>query len=379
MKKKSYVLSFALVLVLGMVAFISGFAGRSAAVVAAAPDTGALSALPASDVVITVDTQRLMSETLPAILSENPGMLAKLNAHIEQFNKEMGIDLRTFESVAVGLRFATPSSKDFDAVVIARGHFNANQVIDAGFTTAKAKHDVQKTEEQYEGKTIYVIESTRRVRSANARVVVNSNGNDDDKASASPDAKANSSQPPIVVERRPEMKGHPDKLAIVALDANTLAAGDFKSVKAAIDASLGRERVDDELVRLATQNASALVGFSGRIPQSLTDKMTAGHKGSEAKYMASIRQFYGSFSTVGTDAEAVVAVRTENAAQARDIGQALSAMKLLSGIGMTQPGKGEFRSMAGLIKDLNITTQDNEVQIKLSVNQKELAPFIRGF
>ena len=34
-------------------------------------------------------------------------------------------------------------------------------------------------------------------------------------------------------------------MAVVALDANTLAFGDLKSVRAAIDASLGRERVDD--------------------------------------------------------------------------------------------------------------------------------------
>jgi hypothetical protein len=381
MKKKYYVLSLAIALVLGTVAFISGFAGGSKA----APNGNALSALPASDVVITVDTQRLMNETLPVILADNPGMLAKLNGKMESFNKEMGIDLRTFDSVAVGLRFATPSSKDFDAVVIARGRFNANQVIDAAFAAAKAKkHELQKTEEQYEGKTIHVILPTNRVRgggSSSARVVTNANTVDD--ASASSDTKANSSQARLSGEPQFSAieikKGSEDKMAIVALDANTLAAGDLKSVKAAIDASMGRERVDDELVRLATQNASALVGFSGRIPPSMTEKITATHKGSEGKYMASIRQFYGSFSTMGTDAEAILAVRTENAAQARDIGQALNAMKLLSGFSIAQPNKGEVRSLAGVLKDLSITTQDNEVQIKLNVNQKELAPFIRGF
>ncbi len=407
MKKKIYVLSMTLALTLGLVAFISGYAGRGSA---AASASDAVSVLPASDIIITVNTQRLLGETLPTFFAENPSLLAKVNEKIERFNKETGVDLRTFDSLAVGLRFNSPTGHDFDAVVIARGHFNANQVIDAGFAAGEKKGEVQKREEQYEGKTIYIAVPQRRPPAkAPATTNTSSTGNlksekGEPRArvailSGSPSVNANASQPApseaadsseqseVYVRRRTgetdqydvnvKMQKNPEQMAIVALDANTIAAGDLKSVKAAIDASLGRSRVDDELVRMATQNPSALISFSGKIPPSMTEKMTASKGGPEAKYLASIRQFYGSFNTVGTDAEAFVAVRTENASQATDISQALNAMKLLGGFSVARPSKAEVRSLADVLKDLSITATGNEVQIKLNLKQKDLTPFIR--
>lgn len=403
MKKKIYVLSFVVALALGAVAFISGYAGRSAAAV-----NNAASALPASDIVVTVDTQRLLGETLPAFFADNPALLAKVNQKIERFKADVGVDLRTFDSLAVGLRFSSPSGHDFDGVVIARGHFDANQVIDAAFAAGQKKGEVERREEQYEGKTIYIAVPQRRKQSdkrhtvpSNTDVVVNSNGSDGGGAvlMASPSTSASASQPALgekaaedsagqtraVIRQRGAEMGQYDvkldtqqkeQMAVVALDANTIAVGDAKSVRAAVDASLGRARVDDELVRMATQNPSALIGFSGRIPQSMTERMNSAKGGPEAKYLASIRQFYGSFNTTGTDAEAFVAVRTENAAQATDISQALNAMKLLGGFSVARPSKAEVRSLADVLKDLSITAQGNEVQIKLNIKQKDLAPFM---
>jgi hypothetical protein len=389
MKKSFYIFSLAIALSLSLVAFISGFAGHSAA---ATPSNSALSALPASDIVIMFDTQRLLTEALPTILADNPGLLAKINNKIEQFNKETGVDPHTFDSVAVGLRFSPPSTNDFDAVVIARGHFNSNDVITAGFAAADKKGEMQRSEEQYEGKTIFLVNEHHQI-SARTTVVTNSNG------SASTEVQSGSNEPVIIAKVAPPTKvavegtvensselaeaksvRYPNnRTAIVALDGNTIAIGDLKSVRAAIDASMGREHVDDELVRMATLNSSALIGFSGKIPASVTEKMAARHGGQEAKYIASIREFYGSFSAVGTDAETFVAVRTENSGQAHDISQALNAMKLLGGIGAGRPGNAEANAVANLLKGLSITSQDNEVQIKLNIKQTDLAPFVHQF
>lgn len=384
MKKKIYLLSFTMALAFALAAFISGTTPRTAA----APSSDALSALPASDIVITIDTQRLLSEALPTMLSENPGLLAKLNNHVEQFKNEMGVDLRTFDSIAVGMRFNNSPGNDFDTVVVARGHFNANEVIEASFNNARSKHEIQRLEEQYEGKTIYLISSQRRASTApatKARVVVNPDKADRKDDAAETGGKAGVLQAgPVAGEERSEsynvkVRRSSEQVAVVALDANTIAAGELKGVRAAIDASMGRSRVDDELVRMATQNPSALVGFSGRVPATITEKMAAAKGGIESKYFASIRQFYGSFSMVGMDAETFVAVRTENAGQAHDISQALNAMKMLSGFGVARPSNGEFGSLAAALKDLSITAQDNEVQIKLNLKQKDLAPFLRHF
>lgn len=387
MNRKFYLLSFALALTLALAAFISGTVSRSAA----SADSNALSALPASDIVITIDTQRLMNETLPTIFADKPGLMAKVNDKIERFKRESGIDARTFDSIAVGLRFSAQSSDDFDAVVIARGHFNSNEVIDAGFAAAKAKHEVQKREEQYEGKTIFVITSQKQATGAQVTTRVESKVASTDTAQetktatlqAQPAAESSGTDQYEVKGRIYSGAGGArvgkERMAIVALDANTLAVGDLKSVKATIDASMGRGRVDDELVRMATQNASALIGFSGKIPPSVTEKMAAKNHGPEAKYMASIREFYGSFSTIGTDSDTFIAVRTEKPGDAQDISQALNALKLLGGFGMGQQSNGAANPIVEMLKDLSITTQGNEVQIKLRVNPKVFGLFVGGF
>ncbi|HEX8494926.1 MAG TPA: hypothetical protein VF658_18940 [Pyrinomonadaceae bacterium] len=382
MKKKIYALSFAIALTLGLVAFISGTALRAAS----SASNNALASLPASDIVITIDTQRLLSETLPVMLADNPALLAKVNDKIVRFNQEVGIDLRTFDSLAVGLRFKSPSADNFDAVVIANGHFNSTQVLDAAFAAAKKKNEFQKRDEQYEGKTIFVIlpqqrkstpYTTRKADGSRVAVLTTSPAQTSDEDSSRIVGKEKSTTPRFEAEVNTG-RNH-SEMAVVALDANTLAFGDLKSVRAAIDASLGRERVDDELVQMATQNPSALVGFSGKIPPSVTEKMAASNKGVESKYIASIRKFYGSFNTTGTDAETFLAVQTEKANEAQDISQALNSLKLLSGFSVMQPGRSELKSIATLLKDLSITAQGNEVQIRLNIKQKDLAPFVHRF
>lgn len=351
MNRKFYFsfVAFALTL-LATVAFVIGNNTGTRA----ASTNAALAALPASDFVIGIDAQRALNETLPSLLASNPALLAKMNAELEKFEKETGINPRSFETVAVGGRLTNARPHGSRTVVIARGSFNADSLLENAFAAAKAKGEkVQKEEQQYEGKRIILISPTRRMR-----IEVEA----DDKtnsATLSADSKS-------------------DKLAIAVLDSNTLAVGDLESVRSAVDASLGRNRVDDELVRLATQTPNAVVGFSGKIPQSFMEKSSS--RNSIEKYFASIRQFYGSFSANGTDAETLIAVRTETSEQASDIGQALNTLKTLSAFGFSQSSGGDSAkhdAMADFIKGVSITTQGNEVQINVRIPQASLAPLVR--
>jgi hypothetical protein len=351
MNRKFYVsfLAFALTL-LTTVAFVIGHGTR------AASTNSALAALPASDFVISIDMRRALNETLPSLLAGNPSLLARMNAKLEEFQKETGINPRSFETIAIGGRL-TNSRNQEHVVVIARGSFDSDQLLEAALQSVKAKgENIQKEEQQYEGKRILLVRSTR-----NSRTV--QEGTEKDAAVTSGP----------VSER--------NKMAIAVLDSNTLAVGDLETVRAAVDASLGRNRVDDELVQLATQTPNAVVGFSGKLPQSLTSKATSSNHAIE-KYFASIRQFYGSFSADGTDAETRIAVRTETAEQASEIGQALNTIKSLSAFGFSRSSGGDpakADSLADLLKGLSITIQGNEVQINMKVPQGSMAPLIRTF
>jgi hypothetical protein len=353
MNRKFYfsLLAFALTLC-ATVAFVVGHVTGTRAA-----SNPALSALPASDFVISIDAQRAFNETLPALFAGNPALTAKMNAKLDEFQKETGINPRSFESIAIGGRINSSKIRGADrAVVIARGSFNAEQVLDNALASAKAKGEkFQKEEQQYESKRIILISSTRTVKT---------------DAETSADSTYGTSK----------SKSESDKVAVAVIDSNTLAAGDLESVRAAVDASMGRNRVDDELVQLATQQPGAVFGFSGRIPQSLTQKASA-TSGIE-KYFASIREFYGSFSATGTDAESVVAVRTETAEQAAEIGQALNTLKTLSAFGFHQSTGGNAAkadSLADLLKGLTITTVGNEVQINVKIPQASIAPLIHTF
>ncbi|MDT4897665.1 MAG: hypothetical protein QOH25_2742 [Acidobacteriota bacterium] len=353
MNRKFYVslLAFALTL-LATVAFVVGHNTGTRA----ASTNAALAALPASDFVIGIDAQRALNETLPSFLVNNPAQLAKLNARLEEFQRKTGINPRSFESIAIGGRFTAARRHDPRMVVIARGNFNADEMVDAAFAAAKAKGEkIEKEEQRYEGKRIILISSTRSLKT-------------EDEMS-----KDSTAATPGAASRR-------DKMAIAVLDNNTLAVGELESVSAAVDAGLGRNRVDDELVKLATQTPNAVVGFSGKVPQSFTDK--ASPNSTIEKYFASIRQFYGAFSANGTEAETSLTLRTETAEQANDIGQALNTIKSLSAFGFSRSSGGDSSkadSLADIIKSLSITIQGNEIQINLSIPQGSIAPFMRTF
>ncbi|HKR00043.1 MAG TPA: hypothetical protein VJT09_05190 [Pyrinomonadaceae bacterium] len=399
-------LAFALT-VAATFAFVSG---RGTATRAAS--TGAaLSALPASDFVISIDAQRALNEAVPGLFASNPALLAKMNAEIEKFEKETGISPRSFSSIAIGGRMTSGRYAQDRSVVIVNGTFNSDELIETAFATAKARgENFQREEQVYEGKRIFLISSSPKTggeagkQAASAGINIDPAlyrnlpydrfGDPRSQSTATPKQPAgggvgfgptkDSKTPPLAVlegQGSGKGSGRDSRMAVVTLDANTLALGDLAGVRAAVDASLGREHVDDELVRLATQQPGAIVSFSGKLPANVSDKPQRSN-GTIEKYMASIRQFYGSLGMIGTDAEAAVAVRTETAEQASDIGQALNAIKSLSAFGFSQStGTDSARnnSLADLLKGLTITTQGNEVQINVRIPQASVAPLVRHF
>jgi hypothetical protein len=354
MNRKFYfsLLAFALAFT-ATVAFVVGSGtGRAGA----ASTASALSALPASDFVIGIDVQRGINETLPTMLATHPAVLARMNDKLGQFQRETGINLRTFESIAIGGRISGGKPQESRTVVIARGGFNADQLLETAFASARAKGDkFQKEEQQYEGKRVVLIRSTRGLKK---------------EATAGADS----------AEVVPDIMSAKNSMAIAVLDSNTLALGELEGVRAAVDAGMGRERVDDELVRLATQRPGAIIGFSGRLPQNLTRKVSSGNV--MERYFSSIRQFYGSFSANGTEAESVVVLRTETPQQASEIGHALNALKTFSSFGLGQSrgaGSTQADSLAEILKGFSVTVSSDEVQIDVKIPQASIAPLIRVF
>ncbi|MBA3441578.1 MAG: hypothetical protein H0T92_17095 [Pyrinomonadaceae bacterium] len=395
MNKKIYTSLLALGFMLMLIVSSSGWTKRATAIPVAAPSAGddALMALPASDAVMFVDVQRLLSEVMPRILVNHPALLAKVNSQIDQLKESTGVDVRLFDHIAIGMRFTntpkkveettntprkeshshkTDSSVSTTAanfVSVIRGRFDSNAVIAAGLNKAKARGQTQTQVQMHGGKTIYTDSASRGA------------------------------------------------VAVAAIDANMIAVGDMESVRAAIDASTGGGRVDAELAALARRNSSALLGFSGNVPALLLQQFGVG--GDEwSSAFAAIRQVYGSMSATEKNGEMILRLRTETADQAQAITEKLAVLKqlisshrapvpfteadvspknvirgeprgdsaqstqyhsaeganiLLPGVGLIVSGK-----LFEKLRDLNITTEGNEVQIKLEQNLADFLPSING-
>lgn len=302
-----------------------------------------LGALPASDIIIFFDTQRFVNDTLPNFLAGDPALFARVNAKLDRFQKETGIDARSFESISIGLRLG---SNDPNFVAIAQGDFVASQLIDTGFAAAQKKENIGRVEEQYEGKTIYILTPP-----AGRADTCSRNG-----------------------------KTETCRMAVVALDSNTIAMGDLESIRATVNP--GAARVEQALVDLATRNPNAFAGFAGNLPQGTAQQFGIGH-GRADKLAASVRQVYGSVSTVGATAESILALRTETAEQAHDIADAINGLKFLTKLGFggdhSGANKAEAEALSKLLKGLSVNVQAEEVELKLNVTQTDIAPLMRRY
>lgn len=358
-----------------------------------------------------VDTQRILADALPAFLADKPEVLLKLNTDIEKVKTETGVDLRSFETVAVGARYSAQSRSEFKAVVLARGHFDSGAVISAGLAAAKQTHEFrQQGQEEYKGKTLFIV-GPSMFKARTAAPVRQPSGTKSEseakltsRAAAAaevvdppPPTRAEKNEPcgssspcgnsmPQIISQTNDGRVEnqaAEKTVVTALDGNTLAAGDIESVKAAIDATAGGAHVNDELVQLATRNASALIGFSGNVPAAMTESF--GHEQDEiTKILKGIRQFYGSFSSSGTDMESALSLRMETPEQARGVKDLISTVKLMQGTGtgagsdLALPSQGIIVGIPNIINKLNITNEGNDVQFQLKLTRADILPFLRG-
>lgn len=300
---------------------------------ATAAATGLLASLPSSDAVLSVDVRRLLSDALPRAYNNNPAELARINAEIDKFKTDTGLDARNIERLVVGVSYKqTPAGKTLvETVAIARGNLK-----NASFTPPN--RPVQ--EQKHAGKTIQVYsvdEQVKLIGMFNMRVT---------------------------------------DVAVAMLDANTIAVGKLERVRAAIDAHAGRGRVLPEITALATRDANAIIGAGGNIPASLTQNLDMGNI---SKSIASVRQFYSTLGTTASGFNMLTALRTENASAAQSLSTMIAGLKQLAPFALGQMPAARQRPLRSLVENTRINTEGNDVLITLELAQVDVAALIDAF
>jgi len=339
-KVLNFTVAFLLVMIFSTGLSTTGMAQRTRR--SAAPpkaENDLLAALPESDAVALIKVHQLLDEGLPKILAENPAKLAETNAEIEKFKTRTGIDPRTLDQLALGMRYSYPREgiTKVDTVALARGSFKAPAFVAAGRIAANGKY----REEKYRGYTIYIFTLDQQLKVLG---LFNTTVHD---------------------------------LAVSALESNLLALGTPATVRSVIDLGKTRRAGNAELIKLATQDPNALIGFGGNVTPAVLQNLKLGNE-AVAKDVSTIRQVYGTVGLSAKDLEMFLAARTTDAVSAKSLSDTLEGLKQLGAffVGRLPAPKGSVARTA--LDNLKITTQGNELRIRTAVAQAQIGPLMRG-
>jgi hypothetical protein len=342
MKNRSFAIIAAFVLLLNLTGLGSADTKSTRS---AKPQAGALVAmLPASDGVVTLDAARFFNNGLPTLLSANQPALAELMAKIESIKAETGIDLRKFESVAVGFAVKPISAKeyDFDPVVIARGDIAAGGLV----AVAKLASNGKYREEKIGTRTVYVF-SAKDVAQKNAPKTANS------KAAG-------------FIERA--LNGLTREIAVTSLDANTLAFGSLPRVRQTVEA---KTRVDADITGLLLRNPNAILNFAARTPTGLSQFLSLDND-ELGKNLSSIRFLWGSMDLVENNAVVRLMARTARADQAQSLFDTVQGLQVV-GKALIGGSKGADKQVyARMIDNAKIAKAGNDVTLDLAVPQADI-------
>jgi len=302
-----------------------------------APPAEVLSFLPVSDAVAVIDVHRLIYEALPRIFAGDPAKLAQANSEVEKFKARVGIDPRTFDRIAVGLRYTYPSPTitKIETVAIAHGTFDARALVAAGRSAAKGRY----REVSHHGATIAVFNIGDQIKFLGL------------------------------------WKMKVNELAACALDRHTLAIGSLPNVRAAIEAGKSG-RASSDLVALATRDPNALIGLGGNVPTELLKNLNVGND-AIAKDANSIRQVYGSIGMTETDFTLLLVARAATAADAKNLSDTAIGLKQLGGILIARMAPAKKNLAQSALDNLKITTRANETEIRTQFAAADLSAFLK--
>lgn len=333
---KSFAVALALSCVISGIAFAHG--PRSSSSAKAVPSL--LSSLPPSDAVALVNVNRVLDEALPKLLAENPAKVAEVNEELAKFKTQTGLDPRSFHQIALGLSYTYPSEgiTKITTVAIASGTFNSGALVAAGRLAANGKY----VEQKYQGKTIYVFTLDRQVKLLGLWNIKVSD------------------------------------LAVTSLDSNTLALGSLESVQGVIEANRTRKHANPQLVALASRDPNAIMGFGGNISEALMQNLRLTND-SWARELTAVRQVYGSLGMTSTDMELMVAARTVDPDSAKNLSDTVEGLMQLGTLFIGRLSATKETLARSALKNLKVTTEGNELQIRTAVAQSQVAPLMRGY
>jgi hypothetical protein len=296
-----------------------------------------LSSLPEADTLIYLSPKRILNEGAPRLMPEK--YLAELRSSFNTIKQNAGIDPSKIDYAVIAVRSRKPSAElNFlppEFMIVTSGDFS----IDAFMILAKAAVGDKLRDEKYGAKTISLM-------------------------TIDPVAKE--------AEKKPMLKSY-SEMAMVSLNASTIAVGTTAYVRAAIDAALGEGRISSESLNSLLRDPNALISIAGSPLTSFSRSF--GLLGTEASARAPrcdsrFGDFYAAITMDATNFKLRGAMNADNPDTAKIINS------LLSGLLQQATGSISDKTAQSALKTLSITPEDNEIVLRADIPQQMVIDFI---
>jgi hypothetical protein len=300
--------------------------------------TTSLASLPEADALIYVSPQRILNDAAPRVLV--PAELTKMRAAFADIKKATGVDPSTIEYLVIAVRFHKPANDlSFvapDVMAVIGGDFSADSLITLGQVHLQDQIRVEK----HGSKSI----SLMRV-----------------------------DQIAVQAEKNPILNPYVE-IGAVPLTANSLAIGNLRYLKSAIDAADGNGRISAAALESLLRDPNALIAASGA-PLAAFAK-SFGLLGletttRESRCESGFGNFYAAVTMSGTNFSLRGAMNADNPDTAKIINGLLSG--LMKQAISAAPDKGAQT----ILQSLTMTARESEIVVEADIPEKYVADFIR--
>ena len=297
-----------------------------------------LSQLPEADAMMYVNPQRIINEVLPKFLTAKD--LEEMHKGFEAAKTQAGIDPAKVEYLVIAIRFKKPTADlNFQApefMVVSSGDFSAEALLGLARMASQGKL----RDEKYGNKTIGLM-------------------------TIEPIAKES--------EKNPMLKSFTE-LGVVALNANTIAAGSPGYLRAAIDAGEGKARISSAAINWLVRDPNAILSFAGSPWGSFAKSF--GMLGTEATPRAprcesKIGDFYAALTMDATN----FMIRGVSNADNPDTAKILA--NLYTGLLQFATSSIKDPIAQSVLKGLSITAEGDEVLTRADFSQQMVIEMIQ--
>jgi len=307
----------------------------------------ALASLPEADALIYVSPQRILNEAAPRVV--DPAELTKMRSGFADMKKAAGIEPSSVEYLVIAVRFNKPASDlSFvapDVMAVIGGDFSSDSLMTLGQLYLQDKVRV----EQYGSKAITLIKIDPIVAEA---------------------------------EKNPILKPFTE-IGVVPLTANSLAIGNLRYLKSAIDAANGNGRISSASLESLLRDPNALISASGAPLASFAKSF--GMLGLEnttrdSHCDTSFGNFYSALTMTATGFSLRGAMNADNPDTAKIIANLLtSLMKTEDFQKGFNSGISQIPEKAALavLQSFKLTARESEVVLEVDFPLETLADFIR--